>query len=199
MPLVHPPSPRLRRAGPLTSTRWRDPEFNPSPVLAVHAPGFAAGAVSRVTVPRNPRHQERAERAVRRHHFRRFERQNIGRGSEGKRRAVKPACQRGGEPHTGMRNLAGWVARLRPRSLKAVVPAASPPTRSAHFCGCGRRGQWDVGPSRSGTRVLVPAISRLKLRRGPVTGHHPELKVTSKKAHSYGRNSGNACQPEGAS
>jgi len=97
--------------------------------------------------------------AVRTHHCRRIERRITGTGSEGNRLVEMPACQRGGEPHTGMRNLAGWVARLRPRSLKAVVPAALPPTRSAHFGGRGHRGQWRVGPSRSGTRVLVPDIS----------------------------------------
>jgi hypothetical protein len=52
-------------------------------------------------------------------------------------------------------SLAGWVARLRYRSLGGAVPAAQPPTRYKHFGFPRALSQSPNGPIFSGTRVVV--------------------------------------------
>ena len=59
--------------------------------------------------------------------------------------------------------LAGWVARLRYRSLGGAVPAAQPPTRSNYLEFCAFLSQSPEGPIFSGTGVVVPSVKGLIL------------------------------------
>jgi hypothetical protein len=66
--------------------------------------------------------------------------------------------------------LAGWVARLRYRSLGGAVPAAQPPTRCNHLGFTRALSQSPKGLIFSGTRVVVLPFAMRSLPRisGPL-------------------------------